>query len=150
MGIVEKVKEDYSPTLTLSTWVLLNVEKAREDACCCRELIREQEGLGPVIRLIASTSPGAPCQAPTHQAHLVKPHLVNPHLAKPSLSNPTSTCLDFFQPITTLLEIQDCWSTWPLPSGRWPRTPAAWNRSAEGGELIQGKVLQNKSFSLWQ
>ena len=101
MGIVEKVKEDYSPTFTPSTWVLLNVEKAREDACCCRELIREQEGLGPVIRLIASTSPGAPCQAPPHQAHLVKPHLVNPHLAKPSLSNPTSTCLDFFQPITT-------------------------------------------------
>ena len=24
----------------------------------CRELIREQEGLAPVIRLIASTSPG--------------------------------------------------------------------------------------------
>ena len=94
MGIVEKVKEDYS--FTLSTWALLNVEKAREDACCCRELIREQEGLGPVIRLIASTSPGAPCQAPTHQAHLVKPHLVNPHLAKPTLSNPTSTFWTLF------------------------------------------------------
>ena len=26
--------------------------------CLHRELIREQEGLGPVIRLIASTSPG--------------------------------------------------------------------------------------------
>ena len=31
MGLVEKVNEDYSPTVTFSTWVLLNVEKIRED-----------------------------------------------------------------------------------------------------------------------
>ena len=95
MGLVEKVNEDYSTTVTFSTWALLNVKKAREDARFCRELIREQEGLGPVIRLIASTSPGTPCQPPPRQAQLVKHHLVNPHLAKPTLSSPTSPFLDF-------------------------------------------------------
>ena len=150
MYLVEKAREVYSPIFTFSTWTLLNVEKAREDACCCRELIREQEGLGPVIRLIASTSPGAPCQA-----HLAKPNLSSPTMS--TLTSPSPPCQappDFFglcsAYITTLLELQDCWSTWPLPSGRWPRTPAAWNRSAEGGAPIQGEVLQNKSFSLWQ
>ena len=39
------------------------VESESEENNCCRELIREQEGLGPVIRLIASTSPGADSMA---------------------------------------------------------------------------------------
>ena len=87
------------------------------------------------------------------QVHLVKPHLAKPNLSSTTLSTPTLPSPPCQAPphlFRTLLELQDCWSTWPLPSGRWPRIPAAWNRSAEGSAPIQGEVLQNKYFSLWQ
>ena len=42
-----------------TTVAIVTQKQKSEENKHCRELIREQEGLGPVIRLIASTSPGA-------------------------------------------------------------------------------------------
>ena len=63
-----------------------------------RELIREQEGLAPIIRLIASTSPGQ--------------------------TTPLSSVLTTSSNSTS----QACWSTWRRLSDRWRRTWSPWNR----------------------